>query len=384
MPVKTFLNSSKEMSLAHGSISSTKVTGCIAVSPTQLVFPLTGAYLEIEVSNVNDMDWVTWKLKTNRPERYLVRPKIGILGPGGTVIIGIELPNSAVPAKLSSLHSDRFLVLGSAWKETGNVPKAGIDKKVVKLWKLMEKKHHPRLSKYAYQVITIHCKIGAPPAMAKSRQTQKARHTYSVLEYQKLLQFAASFQKRNNNLEARITLEKEKTERLEATLARLKNKIHFNAQSDGELHQSRRSVNKSKSNWVSKNGWEDRWIRERMGSDDSGCSFCGRWCVLLIVVFFCGYIWFHSVVTVSFDKKTSEEDSTMLLLETCFLWDSKRASEPLYAFLQTVSEIDSDMVVSELYQIVGLLTEICRTTVRVASQSCKALLLCWRALFHPL
>lgn len=384
MLVKTFLNSTKEMSLAHCSISSTKVTGCIAVSPTQLVFPLTGAYLEIEVSNVNDMDWVTWKLKTNRPERYLVKPKIGILGPGGTVLIGIELPNSGVPAKLSSLHSDRFLVLGCAWKDTRNVPKARIDKKVVKLWKLMEKKHNPRLSKYAYQVITIHCKIGAPTPMAKSRQTLKARPTYSILEYQKLLQFAASFQKRNKNLEARITLEKEKTERLEATMARLKNKVHLSAQSEGELHQSRLSVNKSRSKWVSKNDWEDRWIRERMGSDNTGCCFCRRWCVLLIVVFLCGYLWFHSVVTVSFDKKTGEHDSGMLLLETCFIWDSKRASEPFYALLQTASEIDNGMVVSELYQIVGLLTDLCKTTVRVAGQFCKALFFCWRALFHPL
>jgi len=276
MLAKTFLNPSKEMSLANSSISSTKLTGFIAVSPTQLVFPLTGAYVEIEVSNVNDIDWVTWKLKTNRPERYLVRPKIGILGPGGTVLIGIELPNSAMPAKLSSLHSDRFLVLGCAWKETGNVTKAGINKKIVKLWKLMEKKHHPRLSNYAYQVITIQCKIGSSSPLAKSRLTQKASDTYSVLEYQKLLQFAASIQKRNKNLEARITLEKAKTDRLEATMARLKNWTRSSAQSKGDLHKSSSAVNKRKRKWASKNGWEDHWIRERMGSEDSGCCFCGR------------------------------------------------------------------------------------------------------------
>lgn len=333
---------------------------------------------------MNDIDWVTWKLKTNRPERYLVKPKIGVLRPGGTVLIGIVLPNSAVPHKLSSAHSDRFLVMGCTWKETGNVHKAGFDKKVVALWKLIEREHHPRLSKYAYQVITVHCKIGALPPMAKSQKTKKTRHTLNVLEYEKLLQLAAYFRSRNKNLEVRVKLEKEKTDRLETIIASLKNQGHFDAKSEGERHQSRSTVKKSKRKWANRQEWEDRWIHERMGSDGSGCCFCGWWCVLLTAIFFFGYVWFYSVVNVSFNKKTSEDDSAKLLLETCFLWDNERASQPFYALFQTVSEIDRNVVISKLYHKIGLLAELCRTTVKVAGQFCQALLLCWRALFHPL
>jgi len=151
---------------------------------------------------------------------------------------------------------------------------AEFKKALATMWKKWEQVHNPRLSKYAYQVVTLYCKI-SPLVLVDENRPSKPRKTYSARKYDKQLLYATSFQRQNMTLESRIMLEKEKIERLELTIARMKNKTGSNAHTQPKLFKSTSESEQKERNEVRRRKREERYMDKRMGSNISSRCFCG-------------------------------------------------------------------------------------------------------------
>jgi len=55
----------------------------------------------------NNSTFITFKIKTNSPEKFFVKPNIGVIPPGEEAVLLISLDQT----KISSINNDKFLIL---------------------------------------------------------------------------------------------------------------------------------------------------------------------------------------------------------------------------------------------------------------------------------
>merc|ERR1712228_1117043 len=131
-------------------VSSTQWTDLFEVEPSLFIIKCQlekEEFLQLSIINSSN-DCIAWKLKTNRPGRYMVSPKQGIIPAKEhkdcTVVLSKlkAIPNS---------KTDKFLI-----QATKIDPQTDIAD-LPKLWKDRESKHDKKRGVYAYQSVTIKC-----------------------------------------------------------------------------------------------------------------------------------------------------------------------------------------------------------------------------------
>eukprot|EP00486_Rosalina_sp_Unknown_P004761 CAMPEP_0201570030 /NCGR_PEP_ID=MMETSP0190_2-20130828/12084_1 /ASSEMBLY_ACC=CAM_ASM_000263 /TAXON_ID=37353 /ORGANISM="Rosalina sp." /LENGTH=485 /DNA_ID=CAMNT_0047993111 /DNA_START=32 /DNA_END=1489 /DNA_ORIENTATION=- len=153
-------------------IGSQPWTDLFQVSPSQ--FNITcqlqkEEFLQLSiVSSCNDC--IAWKLKTNRPGRYMVSPKQGIIRPQQrkdcTVVLSKlkEVPDTKKP--------DKFLI------QATKVNPSTQDADLPQLWKDRESKHDKKRGVYAYQAVTIKCFLN----IEEQKENDNARKPLNIIE----------------------------------------------------------------------------------------------------------------------------------------------------------------------------------------------------------
>jgi hypothetical protein len=61
----------------------------------------------LKLQNKSDKDFIAYKVKTTRPQRYCVRPNIGVIPPGET----IELQSTRAPPSPSLPHAHAAIIV---------------------------------------------------------------------------------------------------------------------------------------------------------------------------------------------------------------------------------------------------------------------------------
>jgi len=200
------------MSQATAFVSSTPIIGFIEVTPKTLVYSKSGGIHKVIISNLKEEMKVTWKLKTNHPERYKARPKFGVLEPGEKVSVKIQVDSKGNTTVARS--RDRFLIFGSVWTKK-NSKEIDVKEVLSIAWKELELKHKPKLSKHVYQVITLFCK-------ESSDLNELTGQSFGPDQFELLKQYVSALQRRNSNLQERLKLAREKTMRLETAVVNLR------------------------------------------------------------------------------------------------------------------------------------------------------------------
>jgi hypothetical protein len=63
----------------------------------QIAAPLNRIITNIlKLQNKSDKDFIAYKVKTTRPQRYCVRPNIGVIPPGETIELQSTTPSKAI------------------------------------------------------------------------------------------------------------------------------------------------------------------------------------------------------------------------------------------------------------------------------------------------
>jgi len=132
-------------------IRSEPWTNLFHVSPSQFNIKChlgKDKFLQLSIVN-NDSGCIAWKLKTNRPGRYMVSPKQGVIAGNAqrecTVVLSKlkTLPDTKKP--------DKFLI------QATKVGPATTDSDLPQLWRDRESKHDKKRSVFAFQAVTIKC-----------------------------------------------------------------------------------------------------------------------------------------------------------------------------------------------------------------------------------
>eukprot|EP01084_Bolivina_argentea_P109822 196217_1 len=148
-----------------GYIHSEPWTNLFKVSPSQ--FNVTcqlqkDEFLQLKIINTCN-DCIAWKLKTNRPGRYMVSPKQGI------IFAKQQKDCTVVLAKLKQIPDtkkpDKFLI------QATKIDPQTQPSDLPQLWKIRESKHNKKRGVYAYQSVTIKCFLQLAPN--KSADTKK-------------------------------------------------------------------------------------------------------------------------------------------------------------------------------------------------------------------
>ena len=108
-------------------------------------------YLRLNIKNIltNPNELIAWKLKTNRPGRYMVSPKQGLIKYNNTQTCTVvltklkDIPNTTKP--------DKFLIQATKIINNNTVN----DGNLSLLWKERESKHNKHNNVFTYQAITI-------------------------------------------------------------------------------------------------------------------------------------------------------------------------------------------------------------------------------------
>lgn len=106
------------------------------ISPSSVIYssPFTKFQVErvVTITNLNQSNTVAFKIKTNAPTIYSVRPNSGVLPPSGSINVYFHIHKFKMELSKGSICKDKFLVLSVP------VHKVGIKREKID-WEIIEK-----------------------------------------------------------------------------------------------------------------------------------------------------------------------------------------------------------------------------------------------------
>eukprot|EP00485_Elphidium_margaritaceum_P018656 CAMPEP_0202727200 /NCGR_PEP_ID=MMETSP1385-20130828/185003_1 /ASSEMBLY_ACC=CAM_ASM_000861 /TAXON_ID=933848 /ORGANISM="Elphidium margaritaceum" /LENGTH=472 /DNA_ID=CAMNT_0049393439 /DNA_START=12 /DNA_END=1430 /DNA_ORIENTATION=- len=120
-------------------------------------------FLQLNIINGCD-GCIAWKLKTNRPGRYMVSPKQGVIN--GRQHQQCTVVLAKLKAMPDTSKPDKFLI--QATKIDGDANKDDLSQ----LWKERESKHDKKRNIHAYQAVTIKCFLSVAKQSVSSDATK--------------------------------------------------------------------------------------------------------------------------------------------------------------------------------------------------------------------
>jgi len=293
---------------------------------------------------------VTWKLKTNRPERYLARPKYGVLLPGEKATVKVQVSSNTAPKHRRSSSRDQILIFATTWN-TGLAENSSWKKTLAMAWKELEQKHNPKIHKYAYQVIALNCKASSDPEI-QSGTSLGPEH------FQYLKEYMTSLKQKNVKLEERLKLANERTMKLERAVVSFKMfGGAFSPMSEEKLLTEHKRKSKLGSGDVSREilqEAEDSLIYIPSGWHIKMRPSCLLYIFLAALLIFVWFINAKSIVIVNTIAK--ERDSSWGEHKLCFVWDHNQAKEVASLYTLKVLELSINLQDWKMKALQGLQT----------------------------
>ena len=133
----------------------------------------------INLTNITK-ERVAFKLKTNAPRRYTVKPWCGLLERGATV--AIELCARRQSADVDAIQANDVFSINAM---AGAEPDMGRED-IIALWSETEKEHRPRAGVHRYWSVKIHCSVATPSLPTPLTEFAVGRHNQAYPQWRML------------------------------------------------------------------------------------------------------------------------------------------------------------------------------------------------------